>query len=80
MCQYEYLVDGENSIWCKFFDEDILKLVEYKEDIKYHCKYGYKYNISRLMTCDLVKNLLDSLKAFKNGYQINIFYKITNII
>ena len=61
MCQYEYLIDGMKSIWCKFIDEEMLKLVEYREDLKYHCKYGYKFNISREMTCDLVSDLTKKL-------------------
>jgi hypothetical protein len=64
-CQYEYLMDGTNSVWCKFFDRQALKLIEYREDIKYHCKYGYKYNLSRDMTCDLIGNLIENLKLFK---------------
>ena len=68
MCQYEYLMDGTNSVWCRFFDTDTLKLVEYREDIKYHCKFGYKYNLSRLMTCDLVSNLNENLNGFFQKY------------
>lgn len=68
MCQYEYLIDKTDSVWCKFFDKETLQLLEYREDIKYHCKYGYKHDISRLMTCDLVKNLLQSLKTYQRGY------------
>ncbi|CAF0730033.1 unnamed protein product [Brachionus calyciflorus] len=71
MCQYEYLIDKTISIWCKFFDLETIKLLEYKDDLKNNCKYGYKYEISRLMTCDLVKNLLESLKTFKRSYETN---------
>lgn len=35
MCQYEYLIDGTDSVWCKFFDQDTLKRQEYQEDIEY---------------------------------------------
>ena len=65
-CQYEYLIDGTDSVWCKFFPASLLKLVEYREDLKYNCKYGYKYNISRDMTCDLVSDLLFSLAHLKS--------------
>ena len=65
-CQYEYLVDGTDSIWCKFFPQSLLRLIEYREDLKYYCKYGYKYNISRDMTCDLVSDLVNSLKDLKS--------------
>ncbi len=68
MCQYDYLIDGSESIWCKFFDENILQTLTYREDIKYNCKYGYKHDISRQMTCDLVKELIDSLVNFQNKY------------
>ena len=65
MCQYEFLIDATNSIWCKFFDKATLKMLEYKEDIEYHCEYGYRHEINSLMTCDLVKNLRENLKIFK---------------
>ena len=78
MCQYEHLTDGKDSIWCRFFDSNILKTIEYREDIKYHCKYGYKYEISRLMACDLVNNLLITLKSIqteqRNASKINIYF------
>ena len=64
-CQYEYLINGKTSIWCRFFDRKALKTLEYQEDIKYNCKYSYKYNISRDMACDLLKNLSDSLTNYK---------------
>ena len=44
----------------------MLKAIEFREDIKYNCKYAYKYEISRLMTCDLIGNLVENLKAFLN--------------
>ena len=69
MCQYEYLIEGKDSIWCKLFDKETLKIMEYKEDIRYNCKYGYKHEISKSMTCDLVINLLDNLKTFKRGFE-----------
>ncbi len=63
-CQYEYLIDGSVSPWCKFFDHQMLKTITYREDIKYNCKYGYKHEISKLMTCDLVNHLIKSLEKF----------------
>ncbi len=33
MCQYQYLIDGTDSVWCKYFDKETLKLLEYQEDI-----------------------------------------------
>jgi hypothetical protein len=68
MCQYEYLIDGKNSVWCKFFDKSILQALEHREDIDYNCKYGYRYNISRDMTCDLIENLLDNLDDFRDNF------------
>ena len=66
-CQYEYLLNGTNSIWCKYFDKDLLKLLEYREDLKYNCKYSYKYELSRLMTCDLVSDLLKKLDEMQTN-------------
>lgn len=64
-CQYEYLVDGKDSVWCRFFDNSTLKIKEYEEDIQYYCDYGYKHDISRLMTCDLVDDLVNRLLAMR---------------
>lgn len=65
-CQYEFLIDSRRSIWCKFFDDEMIKFIEYGEDIKYNCKYGSRYDINIDMTCDLVRNLFDNLNEFKN--------------
>lgn len=67
MCEYEYLMDSTESIWCRFFDEDMLKTFTYRTDVDYQCKYGYRFNITTQMTCDLVSNLVESLENFKNG-------------
>lgn len=81
MCQYEFLMDSTESIWCKFFDEKMLKTIAYRQDIKYNCKYGYRFEINKLMTCDLVNNLVESLENFKNGLDFKqIFSKLTNCV
>ena len=69
MCQYEYVIDGTDSVWCKFFDTEWLKLVEYREDIKNNCRYGKRHEMNTLKECDLVKNALDSLKGFVTVYE-----------
>jgi hypothetical protein len=66
MCQYEYLIDSTESVWCKFFDEKIMEVVSYSEDISYNCKYGYRHAISKRMTCDLIADLVQSLQSFKD--------------
>ncbi|RNA16061.1 multiple inositol polyphosphate phosphatase 1-like, partial [Brachionus plicatilis] len=66
-CQYQFLIDKTVSVWCKFFDLETMKLLEYKEDIENNCKYGFKYDISRLMACDLIKDLMGSLKEYRKG-------------
>ncbi len=68
MCQYEYLIDGAESVWCKFFDEKIMQVISYREDISYNCKYGYRHQISKQMTCDLISDIVQSLQSFKNEY------------
>lgn len=67
MCEYEYLIDGSESIWCKFFSQSVLQLQEYREDMQSYCKFGFKHSISRLMTCDLVKDLVAYLNTALNG-------------
>jgi hypothetical protein len=67
MCQTEYLTNGTDSIWCKFFDSDILKLFEYRNDIENNCKYGYRHEIASSSTCDLFGDLVQSLESFKNA-------------
>jgi hypothetical protein len=64
-CKYEYLIDRNQSIWCKFLDNSMLKVLQYREDIRYNCKFGYKYNITKQMTCDLIENLLYSFELMR---------------
>jgi hypothetical protein len=65
-CQMEYIIDKTKSPWCKLVDNNVLKQFEFYEDITYHCKFGYKYTITKLMTCDLLKDLVDRLKDMKD--------------
>lgn len=76
MCQYEYIIDGTDSIWCKYFDKEWLQLVEYREDIKNHCRYGKRHAITVLKECDLVQNALDSLNTFTRDGEDNLHHKI----
>jgi hypothetical protein len=69
MCQYEYIIDGTDSVWCKFFDRHWLQLVEYREDIKNNCRYGKRHAMNTLKECDLVKNAADNLRGFVRGYE-----------
>jgi hypothetical protein len=69
MCQYEYVIDGTDSVWCKYFDARWLRLVEYREDIKNNCRYGKRRAMNTLKECDLVRNALDSLNEFVKGYE-----------
>jgi hypothetical protein len=64
-CQYEYLIDSTESVWCKFFDDSTLNILEYQEDISSYCQFGYKHDISRLMTCDLVDDLVVKLRMMQ---------------
>lgn len=66
-CAFEYLIDGAEVPWCKFFDDQMLGVYAYREDIDYNCKYGRRSEISSLMTCDLVNDLVQSLESFING-------------
>ena len=64
-CQYEFLIEQKVSVWCKLFDLETIKLLQYRNDIEKNCKFGYKYDISRLMTCDLITDLIESLREFR---------------
>jgi hypothetical protein len=67
-CQIEYIIDNTKSPWCKLVGDDIFKAFEIFEDITYHCKFGYKYKITKMMTCDLLKDLVFRLNEVKNRY------------
>ncbi len=67
MCQYEYLMDSTESIWCRFFGEEMFKTDTYRTDVEYQCKHGYKFEITSKMTCDLVANLVESLGNLKTN-------------
>lgn len=63
MCEYQYLLDGTESVWCRFFNESTLRLEEFRQDMQLNCLYGYRSNISSLMGCDLMNELLTFLKT-----------------
>ncbi len=62
-CQQKYITE---SPWCKLLDNDVFKQYEIYEDIIYHCKFGYKYEITKMMTCDLIKELKERLSNIRN--------------
>jgi len=66
-CAFEYLVNKNTSIWCKFFDNKVLKLLGYREDLKLNCIYGNRHEINKLMTCDLVEYIIISLMGMQQG-------------
>jgi hypothetical protein len=65
-CQQEYVINKTESPWCKLLDNDVFKQYEMLIDIVYHCKFGYKYEITKMMTCDLIKELKGRLSDIKN--------------
>ncbi len=77
MCQFHYLIDNTTSIWCKFFDPSIVRTFNYKEDLVFAC-YFIKYQVSRLMACDLFKDLLSKLRDISSPKattsRINLYF------
>lgn len=63
-CEFEYLVSGNTSIWCKFFDTRMLKALELQDDIKYNCKYSQKRSLTREMVRALLAHLSASLSEY----------------
>jgi hypothetical protein len=63
----EYIVDGTKSPWCKLIGNQTFREFERFDDINYHCRFGYKYEITRLMTCDLLKDLVGRLNDIQKG-------------
>ncbi len=67
VCQHEYIIDRTKSPWCKLVDNDIFAAYEYYNDLRKNCECGYKYEITRLMNCDLFKDLIGHLTNIKNA-------------
>lgn len=58
-CRFETAL-LEDSIWCKLFTEDELKVLEYIEDVNTYIKGAYGHEARPKQSCPVVKDLLET--------------------
>ncbi|KAK9720672.1 Histidine phosphatase superfamily (branch 2) [Popillia japonica] len=47
------------SLWCTPFDKDIIKVLEYSEDLKHYWLDGYGFEITYKHACPLIKSMME---------------------
>uniref|UniRef100_A0A8C5MVA4 Multiple inositol polyphosphate phosphatase 1 n=1 Tax=Leptobrachium leishanense TaxID=445787 RepID=A0A8C5MVA4_9ANUR len=63
-CSFELAINKiENSPWCKLFDEEDGKVLEYLNDLKQYWKRGYGYNINSRSSCNLFQHIFHHLET-----------------
>ncbi|CAK6953137.1 multiple inositol polyphosphate phosphatase 1-like [Scomber scombrus] len=74
LCAYEFAIKTVNSPWCRLFDEDDAKVMEYASDLREFWKRGYGHDINSKASCILfhdVFNRLDKAASEnKSGQQV----------
>ncbi|AWP13889.1 putative multiple inositol polyphosphate phosphatase 1-like [Scophthalmus maximus] len=72
LCAYEFAIKAVNSPWCRLFDGDDAKVMEYASDLREFWKRGHGYDINRKSSCILVHDARTSdLKLqFLSGQQV----------
>ncbi|XP_044155528.1 multiple inositol polyphosphate phosphatase 1-like [Bufo gargarizans] len=61
-CSFELAINNvANSPWCRLFDEEDAKVLEYLNDLKQYWKRGYGYDINSRSSCSLFRNIFQHL-------------------
>ena len=60
-CRFEYAVLG-SSVWCSVFPEETLRLMEYRQDLKYYWRYGHGKAANYQPSCLVLKDLLQTFR------------------
>ncbi|CAH1791279.1 unnamed protein product [Owenia fusiformis] len=64
ICRYDYAI-YRVSPWCAIFSKENLRLLEYRQDLKYHWRYGFADPVNYESSCVLVSDLLQYFKNHK---------------
>ncbi|XP_033468717.1 multiple inositol polyphosphate phosphatase 1-like [Epinephelus lanceolatus] len=74
LCAYEFAIKAVNSPWCRLFDEDDAKVLEYASDLREFWKRGYGHDINSKSSCilfhDVFKRLNKAAAENKSGQQV----------
>ncbi|CAH2322164.1 multiple inositol polyphosphate phosphatase 1 isoform X1 [Pelobates cultripes] len=63
-CSFELAINNtENSPWCKLFDEEDGKVLEYLNDLKQYWKRGYGFAINSRSSCSLFQHIFQHLET-----------------
>ncbi|XP_077115014.1 multiple inositol polyphosphate phosphatase 1 [Ranitomeya variabilis] len=61
-CSFELAINNVvNSPWCRLFDEEDAKILEYLNDLKQYWKRGYGYDINSRSSCHLFQHIFQHL-------------------
>ncbi|KAM3912538.1 multiple inositol polyphosphate phosphatase 1 [Leptodactylus fuscus] len=61
-CSFELSIHNiVNSPWCRLFDEEDAKVLEYLNDLKQYWKRGYGYDINSRSSCNLFQHIFQHL-------------------
>ncbi|XP_071985356.1 multiple inositol polyphosphate phosphatase 1 isoform X2 [Engystomops pustulosus] len=61
-CSFELAINNDaNSAWCRLFDEEDAKVLEYLNDLKQYWKRGYGYDINSRSSCNLFQHIFQHL-------------------
>lgn len=63
-CSFELSINNtENSPWCRLFDEEDAKVLEYLNDLKQYWKRGYGFDINSRSSCNLFQHIFQHLET-----------------
>ncbi|XP_053306502.1 multiple inositol polyphosphate phosphatase 1 [Spea bombifrons] len=63
-CSFELAINNvADSPWCKLFDEEDGKVLEYLNDLKQYWKRGYGFDINTRSSCNLFQHIIKHLDA-----------------
>ncbi|KAM8924852.1 multiple inositol polyphosphate phosphatase 1 [Pelodytes ibericus] len=66
-CSFELAIKNTvNSPWCKLFDEEDGKVLEYLNDLKQYWKRGYGFDINSRSSCNLFQHIFQHLDSAVN--------------
>ncbi|XP_073452422.1 multiple inositol polyphosphate phosphatase 1 [Aquarana catesbeiana] len=63
-CSFELAINNTvNSPWCRLFDEEDAKVLEYLNDLKQYWKRGYGFDINSRSSCNLFQHIFQHLET-----------------
>lgn len=68
MCRFEkawYI--NRASTWCAAFTKDHLRVMEYKQDLKYYYKTGYGSTMNQKLGCFTMRDMLQRFENYIKG-------------